>query len=261
LANPPAHRLADWFTSPAGRRVLAEEVGPLAESVRRAHGDTLLWLGCADVLPEAVRGCLVRSRMYGSAMPHVGMPDVPVMQCRYDALPVSNSSLDALVLHHALETAADPRSVLREAARAIAPGGRLIVCVFNPLSLWGLRRGYARIVPDAFRGLHLLTPFRLLDWLALLGFEVQGPPQYLQYGLPFQRGRGRGENALQRLLKRRRLPLGGVCLLTATKQAMAVRPHWRPAARLAPVVYGKPAFGQSNVVQLRVPPSRLPAGE
>lgn len=254
--------------------MLREEVGPLAESVRRAHGDTLLWLGCAEIMDEAVRGCMVRSRLYGSVQPGRPLTDIPVMQCSYDELPVPNNSLDALVLHHALETAADPRSVLREAARTIAPGGRLIVCAFNPLSLWGLRRSFARFAPDAFNGLHLVTTFRLLDWLALLGFEVQGGLRYLQYGLPFHRECGRvsagaagsedtgaEDNGLQAMLKRRRVPIGGVCLLSATKQAMAVRPHWRPAARLAPVGYGKPAYGKSNVIHLQAPHSRLPAGE
>jgi SAM-dependent methyltransferase len=260
--------------------VLREEVGPLAESVRRAHGDTLLWLGCADIMAPAVRGCMVRNRLYGSVGPGRPLAEVPVLQCNYDALPLPNNSLDALVLHHALEIADDPRGVLREAARVVAPGGRVIVCAFNPLSLWGLRRSYARIAPDAFKGLHLLTTFRLLDWLALLGFDVQGTPRYLQYGLPFHWQRAGaaaaasgsdysdaaalpppGENALQDLLKRRRVPVGGVCLLSAVKQAVAVRPHWRPAARLAPAVYGKPAFSQNNVIRLPVPRSRLPAGE
>ena len=211
---------------------------------------------------EVVRGCMVRSRLYGSIVAGEAPADIPTLQCGYDALPVPNNSLDALVLHHALETAPDPRSVLREAARAVAPGGRLIVCAFNPLSLWGLRRSYARIAPDAFKGLHLLTTFRLLDWLALLGFEVQAQPQYLQFGLPFHRKGARpDENALQALLKRRRVPFGGVCLLTATKQALAVRPNWRPAAPLVPAAYGKPAFRSGNVIYLRVPRPRRPVAE
>jgi len=91
---------------------------------------------------------------------------------------------------------------------------------------------------------------------------VQAGPQYLHYGLPFHRDRAnRGENSLQALLKRRRVPFGGVCLLSATKQVAAVRPPWRPVARLAPVVYGKPAYRNTNVIHLQGPRSRVPAGE
>jgi SAM-dependent methyltransferase len=216
---------------------------------------------------------MVRRRLHGSLVPVRPAADIPELQCAYEALPLPNASLDALVLHHALETAADPRSVLREAARVVAPGGRLIVCAFNPLSLWGLRRLYARVVPDAFQGLRLPSVFRLLDWLALLGFEVQGAPRYLQFGLPFfwerpahdqdmERPREpEAREAPSRADRLQRFPVGGVCLLAATKQAAAVRPLWRPAKRLAPVAYGKPAFGNSKVIRLPLPDARLPSGE
>jgi SAM-dependent methyltransferase len=215
---------------------------------------------------EAVRGSMVRRRLYGSSTQGRPVAEFPVLQCAYEALPLPNASLDALVLHHALETAPDPRSVLREAARVVAPGGRLILCAFNPLSLWGVRRLYAGLVPDAFRGLRMPTVFRMLDWLALLGFELQGAPRYLQFGLPFHRERSRepGEppsSVLARDERWHRLPVGGVCLLAATKQAVAMRPLWRPATRLAPVGYGKPAFGNSKVIRFPLPESRLPAGE
>ena len=61
-------------------------------------------------------------------------------------LPLPNGCLDAVILHHALETAEDPRTAIREIARVLAPGGRLVVCGFNPLSLWGVRGAYARVV-------------------------------------------------------------------------------------------------------------------
>ena len=279
MANLPAHRLAAWFASPAGARVLREEADPLAEAVRRSHGDTLLWLGCHETMTHAVRGCMVRSRLYGSVVAGRSALEFPAMQCEPESLPLPNNSLDALVLHHALETADDPRGALREAARVVAPGGRLIICAFNPLSLWGLRRCFAQVSTDSFKGLHMLTTLRLFDWLALLGFEVQDRPAYLQYGLPFHReDRQRADlqhadlqhpdmqdasNALQRFMKRRRVPVGGVYLLSATKQVAAVRPHWRQAAlrtaRMPVPAYGATALGKSNVIRFDASRARLPA--
>jgi SAM-dependent methyltransferase len=271
----PATRLCAWFDTPGGRRVLAEESAGLANAVRRAHGDTLLWLGCHQMLRDTLRGCMVRNRFYGSVVTGSPALETPVLRCAYEALPVSNNSLDALVLHHALETAEDPRSVLREAARALAPGGRIIVCAFNPVSLWGLRRLYAQLVRDPFQGLHLLSTPRLLDWLAVLGFEMQEPPRYLQFGLPFRLERldaTEASNASVRRVAdeavppraswRRGLPVGGVYLLCATKQAAAMRPLWRPAERRAPVVpYGRPAFGHGPVGRDNVFTLRLPRDE
>jgi SAM-dependent methyltransferase len=267
LANLPAQRLAAWFATPAGQRVLHGEAAPLAQALRRAHGDRLLWLGCPQVMADAVQGCMVRSRLLGSVVPGAPVAEIARLQCAQDALPFLNNSLDALVLHHALETAADPRGALREAARVLAPGGRLIVCAFNPLSLWGLRRCFAQFAPDPFKGLHLLTTARLADWLKLLGFEVQGRPRHLQFGLPFHRQQALQEpNPLQRLLERQQIPVGGVYLLAATKRALAVRPDWRPAPRMPTPAFGKVAFGNRNVIRLPVSRPRLagrdlPAGE
>jgi SAM-dependent methyltransferase len=275
LAILPATRLSAWFDTPGGARVLAEEAGVLVTAVRRAHGDTLLWLGCHHVLRDTLRGCMVRNRLYGTAASGAPALEVPRLQCAYEALPIPNNSLDALVLHHALETADDPRSVLREAARTLAPGGRIIVCAFNPVSLWGLRRMYARLVKDPFQGLHLLSTPRLLDWLAVLGFEMQEAPRYLQFGLPFRLDRvdpGDASAASARKVAtddmppraswRRGLPIGGVYLLCATKQAAGVRPLWRPAERRAPVVpYGRPAFGHGPVGRDNVFTLRLPRDE
>jgi SAM-dependent methyltransferase len=256
--------LAAWLATPAGARVLAEETPVLADAVRRSHGDTLLWLGCPDAMSRAVRGCMVRSRMFGSALPRAGMADVPSLQCEPEHLPLPNNSLDALVLHHALEATRDPRRALREAARVIVPGGRLVICAFNPLSLWGVRRLYARVWHDSFKGLHLLTAIRLSDWLAVLGFERHDPVSYVHYGLPFMRGTGPPrENSLQRLLKRHGVPVGGVFVVSTTKQALAVRPERRPArlpANLA-AAYPKTAFRESNVIRMDAFRLRVPRAE
>jgi ArsR family transcriptional regulator len=59
-------------------------------------------------------------------------PNVEVRRGELEALPVADGELDAalmvLVLHHA----PDPAAALQEAARAIAPRGRLVVCDMLP---------------------------------------------------------------------------------------------------------------------------------
>lgn len=242
-------------------RLLREEGTRLVEATRRFHGDTLLWIGCHQDVTRNVRGCMIRNRLYASEAPRFtdpGSEEVSSLCCIPEALPLRNNSLDAMVLHHALEVARDPRGVLREAARVMAPGGRLVICTFNPLSLWGLRRVYARIRPDSFSGLRLLPGFRLLDWLALLGFELQDPPEYLCYGMPFQReAEPVSGSSVQRLLARHQLPFGGVYLLSAVKQTMALRPPWRavPVPKLAPSAFPNSAVNKTGprarVLQLR----------
>jgi SAM-dependent methyltransferase len=152
--------------------------------------------------------------------------------------------MDAMVVHHGLEASPDPRSALRECARVLTGGGRLVICAFNPLSLWGLRALYARAVEDSFSHLKLVSPLRLLDWLAVLGFEAE-PVQYLAYNLPLTKS---GSDAAfwrgsRNLLARYRVPVGGVYILSAVKTAFAIRPDKFRAkvagAKLAPVAYPK----------------------
>lgn len=265
MANAAAHRLATWFASPAGARVLAEEVEVLSGIVRRIHGDALLWLGCDQGLDSVVRGSMVRHRILGALSSVETDTEQSVICCMHDELPFANGSMDAVILRHALETAADPRTVLREATRAIAPGGRLVIATFNPWSLWGLRRLYAGAVPDALRGLTLVAPYRLLDWLTLLGFDLNAAPEFRAYGLPLlERSNADSatrHNALERFLIRRRVPFGGVMILSATKRALAGRLRRDRIIRLAPQPFGRPAYNRGNVIKLPVPQNRRGLGD
>ena len=96
------------------------------------------------------------------------------------ALPFQAASIDLIALPHTLEFSADPHGALREAERVLVPEGRLVVCGFNPASLWGLRQERARVLRRVGLGrpyLPLQGEFigywRLRDWLRLLGFEVE----------------------------------------------------------------------------------------
>lgn len=196
---------------------------------------------------------MIRHRLFASEVPGQAPEELSTLHCALEALPLPNSSLDAMVLHHALETCADARSGLREAARVLVPGGRLVVCAFNPLSLWGARRAYARLHQDSFTGLRLFTAFRLLDWLTLLGFERQANVQYLSYSLPFATSRRDAAPApgrTERLLQRLQPPVGGVFVISMVKQAMAARPRWSAprikSPGLLPAAYPKSAVNRTR---------------
>ncbi len=100
--------------------------------------------------------------------------------CDFEALPFAEASLDLVVMPHALEHSQDPHASLREAARVLVPEGRVVICGFNPTSLWGWKqrreRFYERFgmgqlyLPDSGE---FLGYWRLRDWLKLLGFEVE----------------------------------------------------------------------------------------
>jgi SAM-dependent methyltransferase len=93
-----------------------------------------------------------------------------VLLTNYEALPFPDASLDLLVLPHTLELSYDPHATLREVQRVLLPEGRVVICGFNPNSLWGLNKSCGRGFNEVG---HFIGHGRLRDWLQLLSFEVE----------------------------------------------------------------------------------------
>ena len=77
-----------------------------------------------DRSPEMLR--FARARLSGLPT------QVDLVQGDFSALPVSDGSIDTAVLHQVLHFAHDPGQVIGEAARALAPGGNLLIADFAP---------------------------------------------------------------------------------------------------------------------------------
>lgn len=145
-------------------------------------------------------------------------------------LPFATNSVDLVVLPHLLEFAANPHQILREVDRVLVPEGSVLVIGFNPFSLWGLRRLFARGRGEPpWQGRYLSVP-RLRDWFALLGFETHSGA-FGCYAPPL-----RQEKWLQRLhfleaAGDRWWPfLGAVYVLQAIKRQHGLRlvtPKWK----------------------------------
>lgn len=172
--------MQEWFGTPPGRYLLEWERAELERAVADIFGYHALQLGlpaldalAANRMPHR---WLARSTLAGSAPGQ----RAPALLTDFAALPFAAASLDLVVLPHTLDTHADPHATLREVARVLVPEGRVVICGFNPLSLWGLRRQRERLL----RRLRLRDPYlpemgeaigyrRLRDWLHLLDFEIE----------------------------------------------------------------------------------------
>jgi ArsR family transcriptional regulator len=72
-----------------------------------------------------------------------GLANAQVRQGDICDLPLADQSADAVVMHQVLHFLNDPQPAIREAARVLAPGGRLLIVDFAPHQLEFLRDQYA----------------------------------------------------------------------------------------------------------------------
>ena len=177
-------------------------------------------------------------------------PDMPVsVVLDYAELPFASQSLDLVVLPHVLEFAAEPHQVLREVERVLIPEGQLIVCGFNPASLWGARQLGGRLTGAHFLpvGGEFISLPRIKDWLKLLNMEVNRG-HFGCYAPPCTTETWLDRYAFMEKAGNRWWPyFGAVYMLQAIKRVKGMRligPAWKRHA--VPASHAVPATNRSN---------------
>lgn len=156
-----------------------------------------------------------------------------------EQLPFPSGGLDLVVVAHALEFSRSPYQVLAEAARILAPGGRLVVFGFNPVSFFGLGRPLGR--RHRAEGGPWHGRFRTglaLRWMVESAGLTHETSHYLMLRPPLKRaGALRATRFLESIPFRHRLPVGGVVCLVARKEEPGMTllgPAFRAELRRAP---------------------------
>jgi SAM-dependent methyltransferase len=195
--SEPTTGLSEWLQTAPGQYMLGWEQAQFDLTVADFFGFNALQLGLVEL--DALRANRMPHRWLAlpeeaSAVATAGADVIGNMAnskprahlvTNAAALPFPAASLDLLVLPHTLELSADPHHVLREVERVLVPEGRVVISGLNPASLWGFRQGRGHL----WSRLHLpgatppklylpeagdfIGPWRLRDWLRLLGFEVE----------------------------------------------------------------------------------------
>lgn len=232
--------LHDWLKTPCGQYLLQWEQRQAQALVADIFGYHALQLGLPEIdaleanrMPYRWLAAEYQTPAQGPAWARLGL------LTDFTALPFPGNSLDLLVLPHTLEFSTDPHATLREVERVLVPEGRVVICGFNPTSLWGLaqrrghlyrRLGFGRLfLPD---GGEFLGYWRLRDWLRLLGFEVEtGEFGCYRPGVTSERWLRRFE-WMDRAGARWWPILGAAYFLVAVKRVRGVRlmePAWKTA--------------------------------
>jgi SAM-dependent methyltransferase len=220
-----------WLRSLPGQDLCRRESDYLEMVSSRLYGRFLLYFGgiCGE-LPE-FHGFRKVIRLGCNLAPEVGLVVEP------QRLSIATASVNAVYLSHVLEFAKDPHSLLRDVDRVLIPGGRLLLALFNPWGLYGVRRLLYRrgaVYPwsGEFLGLH-----RVVDWMRLLGFEVEDIG-HLVYRPPVQNPMLYHRLGGLESLGRRLWPKAcGVNMVLAVKREVPLsllRPQWRRGRSFVP---------------------------
>jgi SAM-dependent methyltransferase len=233
MRDDPLARLEEWYGTPLGRELLTEESDCLDRMLRDTFGYYLLQVGIAGQFQDAITASRIRHHIL---LPASRRPLTlgAQMVASPSHFPVATDSVDVVFLPHVLEFARDARQVLREAERVLIPEGRVIVIGFNALSLWGgwrlIRGGQGRVPWSG----NFLTPFRIGDWMSLLGFQIE-TQEMIMFRPPWRRALLHRLSFLASLGRRYWPLLAGVYVIRGVKRVSTltpVRPSWQTRRRV-----------------------------
>ncbi|MHA4871320.1 class I SAM-dependent methyltransferase [Duganella sp. PWIR1] len=166
--------LEGWLQTPAGVYMRAWEQSCLDNLTADIFGYNAVQIGMPEI-----------DALAASRMPYKLLADRKTRAVRdnlravnvtldYTELPFASQSVDLIVLPHVLEFSTDPHQVLREVERVLIPEGQVVICGFNPASLWGARHVLRRVGGTSFlpRTEELISMPRMKDWLKLLNMSA-----------------------------------------------------------------------------------------
>jgi SAM-dependent methyltransferase len=172
--------LDTWLQTPAGNYVREWEQACLDKMTMDIFGYNAIQIGMPQLNGLAANRMpnkwLADTRPQQYLQPQPQPPDATraVLALDFSELPFASQSIDLVILPHMLEFAAEPHQVLREVERVLIPEGKLIICGFNPASLWGARQACGRVTGSYFMppAGELISMPRMKDWLKLLNMGV-----------------------------------------------------------------------------------------
>jgi len=233
--------LGPWLDTPAGSYVRAWQQARFDMLTADIFGFNAIQIGLPQI--QALQANRMPNKWLTDthlpAQGADGQPSPIVVVHDFAELPFASQSLDLVVLPHVLEFADEPHQVLREVERVLIPEGQVIVCGFNPASMWGLRQAGGRLTGAHFlpsNGEFISLP-RLKDWLKLLNMEVNRG-HFGCYAPPCMTDKWLNRFSFLEKAGDRWWPyLGAVYVVQAIKRVRGMRligPAWRRKAAQAP---------------------------
>ncbi len=221
-----------WQDIPLGAEIKVEIEHQLADISRQFFGYHLVNLG--NLSSEiALSQCPIKHLV--NITPQINEHSSLCSLSR--ELPLSENSVDAILIAHELDFAQDPHQILREVDRAIIPNGHVVIIGFNPYSLAGMLKYLPINRQNILHDARFFSAPRIKDWLGLLSFEVIQQKQIVFSELFFNRKfKPHGQSYLwaEKYLSL----LSSMYIIVAKKRVVPlsmVKPKWKAKTNFAPV--------------------------
>ncbi len=224
LVNKVINRPDSWQDLPLGEEVKDLIEASLLDVSRKFFGYHLVRLGNLSMdiqLPQCpIKHQVTITRQQDLKTGLVALPS---------ELPIAENSIDAYILAHELDFAADPHQILREIDRTIMPNGYLVITGFNPFSLCGLFKYLPVNQQNPLHDARFFSCVRVKDWLNLLGFEIIETEHLLFNELFLQRSLGQSTK-WSRWCKKHLPWLSTIYIIVARKREVPlslIKPKWK----------------------------------
>lgn len=214
-----------WLDSPLGQKFSNLENNVINTYLPTMFGYNAIILGEPNFATFLQQSCIKNQFIVNPLIDTstVTLP-IPATRARQDKLPIDSDVVDLVYVAHCLEFTNNPHEVLRESHRILRPDGHVIITLFNPLSLWGIYRLFARWGVVAPWRSNFMTLAKLKDWLALLGFDIMRV-NHFGFCLPFNGSSGEGKiSFLEKYCQKLGMPCGAAYVIEASKRIIPITP-------------------------------------
>lgn len=153
-----------------GHHLLKAEEHLLSQLLKRHFGKHVSLIGVPHQL-SLLKATSIP--VHSLISPLISQESIPgFIEGDFKELPLLTGSMDLVILPHTLEFTDNPRQLLSEACRVVKPEGLIVICGFNPYSMWGLKKLLTTHKTTPWVE-NFIRPNLVKNWLKLADFEME----------------------------------------------------------------------------------------
>jgi SAM-dependent methyltransferase len=210
-----------WLLQFPGQSVLEAEQRFLPHLLSDYYGKHSLLIGVPNQQVLLQASVTQHHALLSTLLSH--KKDIPYIEGQFYHLPIASGSVDLVIVPHTLEYVDNPHQLLAEACRVVRPEGHIVVCGFNPYSLWGLKKlaGQNRGIP--WSG-NFIPPGTVKKWLTLADFKLEKQTSLLFRPPVTQAGIYQNLAWMEWLGTKLQLPIGCIYMIVAQAKVIPLTP-------------------------------------